>query len=688
MLKVLEHILMTWPALEPQYRDYNESIKELQSESTVELQRLALEMPDHLLNVYNQLESRVQEMVASGTLDEKRSIAYRSFLFIIIHRANTLEPTTKVERLRRFVAPVLGAWQSDNMKQSLSTFDAFCELLGLNKAQSYLANRNVYQISDWGAIELDAEGLALQEELESRIKELPLRATKSLLMNSVERLDRSSPTFQVSQALWEDGLPLILSDLLQLLSHAHASHNPDSWTGIPPESRSRVVARVLSDRFWQAGISDGSKDDFYARVVDKKGTLEGLASSIRGSIRFVRETSYALLCCMSRFDVLFYGFSQLPMPLSQALFTNSGHLSAHQHINLLQLVKYLTDDVPPELREGFLPPILGGCFQQMDAKIRTEWERIDRQQNIEAAGDDLQEEMKAESILRQASHTAVLMVAEFLDPNKQNPPPLASRRGRLPPELANDNRTYPTLRRFCLLQSNIVEPLMLFATHAIRIRDQRSCSIIIRVFRSIISEFVPVEEHTRSLARASSSDSEAEQDGQTWPIPPETATAIREYISSDVLQACVSSFHDSSFVDLQKELAILIAQIVVYYGKFTDTSRKLLLSIPNVNEQDLNRLGEFVDKPTSNTRQQRAIVLDLLKDVKGINISEMGKVPMSIGSGRDVDGTHLSKRNDRSKMTQQFMENPVQGTPVAPVGLQRADEGLDALDGISNLFDD
>ena len=49
MLKVLEYILMTWPASEPEFRDYNECIKELQSESTIELQRLALEMPDHLL---------------------------------------------------------------------------------------------------------------------------------------------------------------------------------------------------------------------------------------------------------------------------------------------------------------------------------------------------------------------------------------------------------------------------------------------------------------------------------------------------------------------------------------------------------------------------------------------------------------------------------------------------------------
>lgn len=49
MLKVLEHILMTWPTPEPDYRAFNDSIKDLQSESMLELQRLASEMPDHLL---------------------------------------------------------------------------------------------------------------------------------------------------------------------------------------------------------------------------------------------------------------------------------------------------------------------------------------------------------------------------------------------------------------------------------------------------------------------------------------------------------------------------------------------------------------------------------------------------------------------------------------------------------------
>lgn len=49
MLKVLEHILLTWPALEPHHRPLNDAIKDLQSESMIELQRLASEMPDHLL---------------------------------------------------------------------------------------------------------------------------------------------------------------------------------------------------------------------------------------------------------------------------------------------------------------------------------------------------------------------------------------------------------------------------------------------------------------------------------------------------------------------------------------------------------------------------------------------------------------------------------------------------------------
>jgi exportin-5 len=177
-----------------------------------------------------------------------------------------------------------------------------------------------------------------------------------------------------------------------------------------------IVNRVLTDRFWQAGISEGSKDQFYARVMDKKQTMEGLGSTIRGTIRFVRESAYAILYCMSRLDMQFYGFSELPGPLAHSLLANSYSLSPHQQINLLNLVRYLADNCPTELRDHFLPPLMAACFQQMDAKITSEWEKLENQKGVSASEAALAEEMKAESILRQLTYTAVMMVADFLDP--------------------------------------------------------------------------------------------------------------------------------------------------------------------------------------------------------------------------------------------------------------------------------
>lgn len=418
MLKVLEHMLVTWPDLQPDYRAFNDAIKDLQGESMVEMQRLAAEMPDHLLGVYDQIEVKVKEMMSAGGLDEKRSIAYKSFLFIIIHRATSLNADAKIQKLREFIDPVKAQWQGDDIKYSLKSCSSFCQLIGLDKAQEYLVSRRAHEIRDWGSQELDQQGLDLQAELEERLKALPLRSTKSFLAFSVERLDKSSEAFKASYALWQDGFSTILADLLEFLSYAHASHDPENWFGLTAEMRP-VVHRVLSDRFWQAGISEGSKDDFYARVLDKKGTMEGLASTIRGSVRFVRETAYAIIYCMSRLDMQFYGFEGLSAPLSKALFADSIWLSTHQQSNLLNLVRYLVDDCPVDYRERFLPQLLAACFQQMDAKINTEWNKMEQQQTTAADGEaGLKEEMKAESILRQVTYTAVLMVADFLDPTK------------------------------------------------------------------------------------------------------------------------------------------------------------------------------------------------------------------------------------------------------------------------------
>ncbi|KAI1478565.1 ARM repeat-containing protein [Daldinia eschscholtzii] len=646
MLKVLEHILVTWPATHPDYRVYTDAIKELQTESLVELQRLAVKMPDHLLDVYDQIEAKVNEMIASGTLDEKRQITYQTFLFTIVHRSTRLDQATKAQKLRGFVDPVVAQWQDDRLKQALSSYAGFCELMALDKAQNYLARMQMQNIADWGSVELDAEGQALQAELEERQTVLPLRPTKSFLTCSADKVEKGTDPYQVSCALWQDGFPIILPQLLNFLTHAHASHTSNNWTGLPPEMRS-IVGRVLTDRFWQAGISEGSKDEFYARVLEKKLTLEGLASTIRGSIRFVRESCYAIIYCMTRLDVHFYGFSELPGPLAHALLADSFSLSAHQLINVLNLVRYLVDNCPIALREHFLPPILAACCQQMDARINSEWMKLEHQQAVKTGGDALTEEMKAESILRQLTNAAVMMVADFLDPARLN---------------GNDGGKHRTLREFCLMHSSVVEPLLMFCTHAIRWHDSRCCNIMLRVFRSIVPEF------------------------STGLPPSDTTAVIREYISSDVVKACITSIHEAYFVDLQKEFASLIAAILVTYNDFTQTARDVLLSLPNVKQADVDSGIEYMMRKETSSRGQRAVVLQLLGDIKGVSVSEMGKLSKST---RMPTKAPSAKRPIRSKMAQQFMTAPVPSHDTSGPGATsngRENGNDNNLDGLASLF--
>ncbi|KAF7876418.1 hypothetical protein EAF04_001510 [Stromatinia cepivora] len=646
MLKVLEHILMTQPMEYPNAPAYNEAIKELQAESAYELQRLAGKMPDQLLDVYDQLEAKVNEIISTRNLDKKRQTSYQTFLFTIIHRNSKIDPEIRLQKLKGFLTPVQTSWQDPEMNKAIEGFTGFCNLLSLNRVRDFLVTRRVHEIQDWSAYQLDSEAQSIQKDMEERLKALPLRTTKSYLGCSTEKLDKEDPAYKVSCTLWRNALPIILPNLLKYLSHAHAFHNPANWNELPPEM-APIVSRILTDRFWQAGISVGSKDDFYARVTGTKSTMEGLASSIRGSIRTVRESCYSILYCMSRLDVDFYGFTELPGPLAHALFADAHCLSSHQLIALLNVVRLMVDDCPVEVRSHFVPPILASCFTQMDAKCSSEWERLSHKEVVPADEDTLTEEMKEESILRQLTYTSVMMIAGFLDPARPNigsaPAPRSAKEAST--FVQSQANAYPSMRTFCLTSSAILESLLLFLTHAVRMRDTRCCSVVLRVFRSIVPEFAS---------------------GNESPL----ASSIREFISTEVLKAAISSLNEPYFVELQKDLAHLIASILVYYAPATGTPKQILLSLPGIQEKAVDKCIETLGRHGGQQRSQRALVLDLLKDLKGVSISEQGRISKSASV----------VRKERSKMQEAFMRGPVEGD-------KKIKSEIDDLEGVAGLFD-
>lgn len=187
---------------------------------------------------------------------------------------------------------------------------------------------------------------------------------------------------------------------------------------------------------------------------------------------------------------------------------------------------------------------------------------------------------------------------------------------------------------------------MLFCTHALRMRDTRCCSIITRVIRSILQDFAP-------------------------PDGAPTIVTIREFICSQVLMACVTSVHEPYFVDMQKDLAQLIASIWVMYGPSSATPRSVILSLPGMTEQRVNDTELALVRSTS-SRQQRALVLNLLEDLRGVSIAEQGKI-LDSREGR---------RHARSALQQRYMTSEMEGQQNTKVNIN---DGPD-LTGIADMF--
>jgi exportin-5 len=99
------------------------------------------------------------------------------------YRSKRLDQDTQVAKLQGFIEPVKAQWANDQLKQSLSSYAGFAELLALDKAQNYMARKRMHEIRDWGSVELDAEGQALQAELEERQTVCPVPLVEKEEMN-------------------------------------------------------------------------------------------------------------------------------------------------------------------------------------------------------------------------------------------------------------------------------------------------------------------------------------------------------------------------------------------------------------------------------------------------------------------------------------------------------------------------
>ncbi|CAE7210898.1 hypothetical protein CFE70_009364 [Pyrenophora teres f. teres 0-1] len=594
-LTFLEYMLTIRLADDINYPHYSDAVKDLERICSLEMQKLAMKFADDFMNVYDQLEAKVNEMINDPTTDERQRMAYSAFLFIIIHRCTTLERSVQEERMRQMLNRVKDAWRNDEFTEAISSFQSFCTALGMGQLPEFLSANNFRGVQDWSQQSLPSEGQTLQANILERSQHLPLRLTKTLLAASTEKLRDGTPAYETAALLWAEAIPVLLPNLLQLVSHAQAFNDIDSnWSHLPVDLQ-QVIRKVLTDRFWQAGISTESRDDFFARVSGSKSTFEGFASTVRGTVRQIRESSYYILYSLTRFRDFFYGIQDLPGPLSQALFGHAGALTAHHLSVLLTVSTHLIEGCPAQLRPHFLPPMIQGLFRELDRKISTEWNEVARQVAESGDNDNLTDEMKTESILRQLTYSSVSLVAVLLDSRQE-----FARHD----ESGRKEANAPPMCDFILATPSVLEPILLFCNSTVRVRDTRSVVTIVRVLRTLLPRF-------------------------------KEQSPIRDYFCNDILKSAITSLHEPYFVDCQKEIASLIAGIIHLDD---DSPRSIILSLPGMGDQYRvdRRLAKLRSANRQDERMQRSIVLDLLSSIKGVSIHEQGKIQRPKTKGRTV----------------------------------------------------
>jgi exportin-5 len=647
VVKILDYCLSLQYADDPSNKDYSAAVKNFQGARLGEMQRIAMSFPDYLLDVYSDLEARVNSMMSAEDADERTRWGLQAFLFIIVHRASAVDSQARLTRLQQIIQPVIETWQDPQLTEALSTFSGFCSVVGLEGLPEYLSKQRFASVQDWPSQPLDQEGKARQTDVQMKVMRLPLNATKNLLAATTEKLKESSREYQIGAQVWGPAMQAMLSNVLQMTRHATSFPNSSNWSNFPPELQ-MVMQKMLVDRFWQAGISNESRDEFYARIAESGDTYEGFASAIRGIPRQIRDWCYHIVYGMTRFEEEFFGLKELPRPLAEALLTDASSLSTHHLQRLIALVERLVQRCPAHHRRHFMPPILSMFFSQTDKKISAEWEVIERSSTQSVEGEDqLNDEMKAESVLRATTYAVVNFASTILDQRATGSfPPRDKHISRIskltPTDVTPSTQPQPsqlTMRTLVLSEASILEPLILFCTHALRMRDSRCCTLICRILRSILPTFTT----------------------DTAPAP-----QVREFINTEVLKACITSLNEPYFVDVQRDLANLIANILALYSPLSSTARDVLLSLPDMGSAKVNTAIERIVE-TNSERTQRILVLELLEGVRGVSIHEAGKIDR-----RD----HKAKR---SAMQQQYME-----VEQKPTGGKR--EQSPQLEGMAEMF--
>jgi len=642
--------------------DYVEAIKAFHLERVSDVQRLAIGFPDQLwvslvislsltflIKQQDSIGLLTEALMNDETLEDKARWGYRAIPLILMldltlfqpisslstaltnlhsQRTSLIDEDSRLPRLKTIFEPIANGWTDQQLGRQLESFSGFCSITNVDHLAEFIIAARFNSIENWSNTPLNEQGRKMQDAIEGGLRKLPFRMTTTLLSASSENLRPNTPASNVAIQIWSQLIPVILPNILWMLRHATGFATERNWQNHPKEVF-LTLQKMMVDRFWQSGISNETREDFTARISGTVRTLEGFASTVRGMPRQIRDSCYFMLHGMARFHDTFYNIRELAQPLAEALLMDADTMSTHHLQRLVALIDRLVDRCPRSSWDWFLPPLLSLAFSKLGHKIMKDWKAIEASRTeevVDGQSDQLGDEMKNDSIVRATSYSIVTFAHKLLCPqggyslNSWNP---------------NDTKRSPPLRNLLINDESTLSPILEFLTAALAIQDTRCVTFITQIIRSLIPLFLPPKQSSTPTSPTTSSDPSDNPPPKNPPsalpqMNPDLQHFARNHIATSTFQTALTSLHEPYFVDIQRELASLLSSIIHYYSPHTDNAPgRILLTIssldPNKVEQAVGRIVNS-QRSGSGEKEQRGVVLDLLEGIKGVRVSEVGKV--------------------------------------------------------------
>ena len=477
MFKVLEKVIESCTFSYPDNASDEEleSIRDLRASSGTELNRLAYLMPESLKNIFSELETAIDNILAQKELISHEVVAFKSFLLVVSQRSS-LE--NKTETFSRIVDPELMAWSDPVTMKGLSDLHWFMERLGIVKIAEYFRSRGITAATNLLEAEMDDRGRQLKKELKDQWSSVfPIRASRILIQYSIEKLDHESDTYKNLLKLWQPRVKPILPYILQLIYQIQAYHNPANWVGLPEEVQTFVKYSTM-ERFWQQGISIQSRESFVDENVKAMHTLRDFADSVGHIVRYTREYAYLMIGTITELEETLYFESKNAVLLWKALTDESVGITLHSWRHMINLVvRNIIKNCPLDYFDFFMPVFLPQVFAKLDELLVERW-NIVYQKGLRLDGNEsdeqLSEEMLEEHMLRQLTQVVDRMLID-----------LAGQKART----SLDQRQRES-REFILYNFEVLEPFLKLICDIISFRDTRCSFNAILILRHLSQELV------------------------------------------------------------------------------------------------------------------------------------------------------------------------------------------------------